>query len=114
MIIKDKIQIMGVIWNIRFEKDPKCPLTDKEKEDDPTLTDYPDGYNEHTIPEIVINSRYSKQIQEVIFFHELTHIIRTMHGFTGIEIDPQDEIFIECEASSWHQIMLQIIEWQKV
>jgi hypothetical protein len=105
MKIGNKIQIGGIYWHIIRKPDLKDPETGEE------ITH---GYRDLYKSEICINSDREIQQQFQTLLHEIKHCIRDSLGFHGgEEVDPQNEGYIEAECSLDHQVILQIIEWQK-
>jgi hypothetical protein len=103
MIIKDKIQIGGIWWTIKFVKELK-------DEDDNSLIYGECRYSEYTIN---ICSDYPKEKQEVALLHEIRHAINDTLGYRHNQKIKLNEQLIIGSQHYDHQVMLQIIEWQK-
>jgi len=98
MIIKDKIQIGGVVWDILFE--------DLSDADAFGITDFDNA-------KIRIDKNTKKDMIDESFWHEILHII---HRFAGHPMGSEmhhDHRLVDAETPIAHQIMSQIIEWQK-
>ena len=104
MIIKDKIQIGGIWWTIKFIKG----LKDEEEN---CLVYGLCEYSDYTIS---ISSDYPEEKQEVALLHEIRHAINDTLGYTfNQKVKLNEKLIIESQHYD-HQVMLQIIEWQKV
>jgi hypothetical protein len=101
LIIKDKIQIGGIWWKIKF-----C---DELKDDDNDDLYGQCCYSENIIK---INTKYPEVKQELALLHEIRHAIHDMLGYAHDERVKLGEQLIIGQQHYDHQIILQIIEWQ--
>jgi hypothetical protein len=100
MIIKDKIQIGPFDFKIEF--------VPNLMEDEKTL-----GATDFDKQLIQLDSSQSEQGIADAFYHELVHILFILMGYKGQKLLSHDETFITSFSFGWHQIMNQVIEWQK-
>lgn len=101
MIIKDKILIGSRIFKIEFIE----RLVNGSDECYGTY-DFVEGL-------IQINSSYSEELQEMALLHELRHIIWTLLGYYNEDEVKLSESFIIQQQHYEHQILIQILSWQK-
>lgn len=117
MMIKDKIQIGGLWWKIDFVKDLR--FTDDEEKSDVVGDENKDeiidiyGFCRYQDRTIEINTNFDETTQELTLIHELRHAVYDMLGITHEDDVKITERFIRSQQNYDHQIMLQIIEWQK-
>ncbi len=100
MIIKDKIQIGPFDFKIEF--------VPNLMEDEKTL-----GATDFDKQLIQIDSSQSEQGIADAFYHELVHILFILMGYKNQKLLAHDETFICSFSFGWHQIMNQVIQWQK-
>jgi len=101
LIIKDEILIGSRIFRIEFIE---------------RLVDGADEcYGRYDFADclIQINSSYSEELQEMALLHELRHIIWTLLGYYNEDKVELGESFIIQQQHYEHQILIQILEWQK-
>ncbi len=101
MIIKDKIQIGTKIIDIEFVEN--------------LVSDGDELYGDCNWGKctIRINSSYPKQHQELALLHEIRHLIFDALGYRpDDEVKINEPLIIQQQIYD-HQVMLQIIEWQK-
>lgn len=102
MIIKDKIQIGTRTFTIEYIPN----LRDDENNELYGRENTGRGL-------IQINSDYPEDVQEQALIHEIRHIILEFCGYASVDKIDNDESFLERMENYDHQVMLQIIEWQK-
>ena len=98
MIIKDKILIGGVVWDITFEN-----------------LDDADAYGITCFDECKIrlhSEETKKDMVDETFWHEVLHIVHRKAGYVLGDEMKHDESLVISETQVLHQIMNQIIEWQ--
>lgn len=104
MIIKDRIQIGGLTWKIKF-------IQDLHFEDDAEKYEIY-GFCHYKDRTIEINTNYDEERQELTLIHELRHAVYDMLGIAEQTRIKYDEQFIISQQNYDHQIMKQIIDWQ--
>jgi Zn-dependent peptidase ImmA (M78 family) len=102
MIIKDKIQIAGLTYEIR-QVHPDCIELNSGNAN---------GLHSFQNCIIFLNESLSEQQKEITLLHELTHAVNDTLDVSFKDINC-DERYVESFSRIWHQVMLQIIEWQK-
>lgn len=102
MIIKDSIQIMGTTYKIEFKDEVRSEsgqscfalaFEDEEK--------------------IQIDKNNLDQHSESSLCHELVHLMLDSIGIHFNEEIKHNEQFVEQFSGLMHQILIQIIDWQK-
>ena len=98
MIIKDKIQIAGLIYEI------------KQMPPDSVELNSGSANGLHSFQNCIISM--SDQQKEITLLHELTHAVNDTLDVSFKDINC-DERYVESFSRIWHQVILQIIKWQK-
>lgn len=98
MIIKDKIQIGGSTWTIIIE--------DLDVAESRGIC----IFDKH---EIRLHNNENKEVITETFWHEILHVVHRLAGYPGGSTMSHDHTLVDSETPILHQIMNQVIEWQK-
>lgn len=100
MKIPDKIQIAGLIFSVE--------ITTGLKETDDCI-----GFSDFQTQVIKLNAEDHPQSLELSFIHELVHIIQIILGYKNVNDKvAHDEVYINSFSTLWHQVVVQLVEYQ--